>query len=33
MKAIVAVAGSMLTAAYHMLRDDRDYRRRPASPR
>jgi len=25
MKAIVAVAASMLTAAYHMLRDDRDY--------
>jgi transposase len=25
MKAIVAVAASMLTAAYHMLRDDTDY--------
>jgi transposase len=25
-KAIVAVAASMLTAAYHMLRDDLDYR-------
>jgi transposase len=25
MKAIVAVAASMLTAAYHMLRDDQDY--------
>ena len=25
MKAIVAVAASMLTAAYYMLRDDQDY--------